>query len=172
MTKVLFCDNLSQKGDQNLPKLMQNKIRKQGFTLVELMVVLGIIMLLATVGIPPLVRSRIASRESFAVSSLKSLSDSCHMYAEEYDAYPSVADGLAVLGQGEFPFLHSEIVNATTVDTAVRGFYYQYSIDGTSGSFIIIAEPKTASVSKRHFRVTDSGLIQVAPLGSTDWERL
>ena len=133
------------------------------------MVVVGIIMLLATIGIPPLMRSRMASREAFATTSLRNLCNACYMYVNQYDDYPAE---LAVLGQGELPILNSSVVNATNADTAVKGFYFQYSIDDATGTFEIIAEPKGAVVSNRHFRVTERGLIQVAPLGSTDWKKL
>ena len=133
------------------------------------MIVVGIVMLLATIGIPPLMRSRIASREAFAATSLRNLCNACYMYVNQYDDYPAE---LAMLGQGELPILNSSVVNATTVDTAVKGFYFQYSIDDVAGTFEIIAEPKGAVVSNRHFCVTEKGVIQVAPRSSTEWERL
>ena len=149
-------------------RVLSNK-GKGAFTLVEILVAVSIIVILATIAIPGLVRSRMNARASYAMQSLRSLASACQMYANLSSDYPTEELGLAVLGQGELPFLNSDIVNAISANTAIEGFYYQYSIDPASGSFIIIAEPQSTTVTLRHFRIRDDQVIQAAPVGSTDW---
>ena len=52
-----------------------NCTRKNGFTLVEIMIVVGIIGLLAAIAIPNFIRYREASRRSVCIANLKQLND-------------------------------------------------------------------------------------------------
>jgi len=52
-----------------------NRTQKNGFTLVEIMIVVGIIGMLAAIAIPNFIRYREASRRSVCIANLKQLSD-------------------------------------------------------------------------------------------------
>jgi prepilin-type N-terminal cleavage/methylation domain-containing protein len=52
-----------------------NRTQKNGFTLVEIMIVVGIIGLLAAIAIPNFIRYREASRRSVCIANLKQLND-------------------------------------------------------------------------------------------------
>ena len=70
---------------------------KKGFTLIELLIVVAIILVLAAIAIPSLLRSRISANEASAVASLRSINTAQVTYAV---AYPSegFSDNLAKLG--------------------------------------------------------------------------
>ena len=61
-------------------KLTQSR---QGFTLVEIMIVVGIIGLLAAIAIPNFMRYRTASRRSVCIANLKQLQDAKTTWAME-----------------------------------------------------------------------------------------
>ena len=52
-----------------------NRTQKNGFTLVEIMIVVGIIGLLAAIAIPNFIRYREASRRSVCIANLKQIND-------------------------------------------------------------------------------------------------
>jgi len=56
---------------------------RQGFTLVEIMIVVGIIGLLAAIAIPNFIRYRTASRRSICIANLKQLQDAKTTWAME-----------------------------------------------------------------------------------------
>ena len=72
---------------------------QKGFSLIELLIVVAIILIIAAIAIPNLLRSRIAANEASAVGSLRTINSAEVLYAT---AYPATGFGIAlgVLGPG------------------------------------------------------------------------
>jgi type IV pilus assembly protein PilA len=70
--------------------------KNRGFSLIELLIVVAIILIIAAIAIPNLMRARIASNESAAASQLRTLNSAEVSYTT---AYPATGYGtLAALG--------------------------------------------------------------------------
>ena len=69
---------------------MRKTIRPRGFTLTELLVVIGVIALLIGILLPTLSRAREASRKTACLSNLRTLGQALHMYAQDnHDKLPN-----------------------------------------------------------------------------------
>jgi prepilin-type N-terminal cleavage/methylation domain-containing protein len=64
----------------------------KGFSLLELLIVVAIILIIATIAIPSLLRSRQAANESAAVANLRNLNSAQVSYSSNFGFYGSFAD--------------------------------------------------------------------------------
>src|SRR6266704_1418497 len=78
--------------------IMRNK--QKGFSLIELLIVVAIILIIAAIAIPNLLRSKMAANEASAVGSLRTLNTSAVAYSTTYGNYPPT---LASLGPSATP---------------------------------------------------------------------
>jgi len=77
------------------PKENTNK----GFSLIELLIVVAIILIIAAIAIPNLIRARIAANQSSAVASLRTLDSAATTYRNTFqDGYPGSLAVLAPAG--------------------------------------------------------------------------
>lgn len=85
----------------------------RGFTLVELMVVIGIVMILASLLLPALQKAKESSRKTVCASNLKQLSLACSLYAEEnrgwFPPKDDIIENLIVEGEVVYPEYISDL---------------------------------------------------------------
>src|SRR5207249_2385065 len=123
---------------------MQNMRTKgsRGFSLTELLVVVGIIMVIAAIAIPNLIRARIAANESSAVATLRVLNNAEVTYAMTYGSgYSDTLTRLGPPADGQQPsstfadlvdqILSGQGPDGTGASFAKDGYRYSYQIIGT-----------------------------------------
>ena len=139
------------------------KKQQKGFSLIELLIVVAIILIIAAIAIPNLLRSKMLANEASAVASLRSINTASVAYSTTYGIYPT---GLPNLGPAASPTSGT----ADLLDSVLSGGIksgYSISLAGTNGSYTVTATPVTPGVTgQRGFFSDQSGVIRADTSGT------
>jgi type IV pilus assembly protein PilA len=163
---------------------------ERGFSFIELVLMAAIILIVAALAIPNLLRSRIAANESAAIGSLRAINTAASAYKLTYhNGFPT---GLRALGtpgptpsDGEKSCAEAQLIDDQLTRGMKSGYNFTYEegsgdVPNTAASggcagwnnYTINADPVTPGTSgQRHFYSDQSGVIRSnssAVAGPTD----
>ena len=121
-------------------------LQKQGFTIIEMMMVVAIVALLVSIAIPNIIRVKSSSNHAFAQTTLKSISNALEMYASTSGTYPTTTTQLFV----PYPYL------ADYFTGSLNGYTFTPTL--TNYSYQVVATPVVTIQGTTTYMISTGGL--------------
>jgi prepilin-type N-terminal cleavage/methylation domain-containing protein len=158
-------------------QLERRKATQRGFSLIELLIVVAVMLIVAGIAIPNFIRSRMRANETAAVQNLRNITTANVVYLTTYGI--GFADDLPTLG-GSLPVPDSTAAGLidTVLSSGIKtGYSFTYSVVATDTaghvvSYSVNAEPTTVGATgDRYFYVDQTAIIRqnnTGPASATD----
>ena len=141
---------LCQRGSCRLDSCEDNVKNNRGFSLLELLIVVAIILIIATIAIPSFLRSRQLANETSAVSNIRTLNTAQVSYSSSRGPTYGLLTDLANTGLSDTRFMGGP----------VSGYQYSMALSGNGLDYTMYATATTANTGRYDFYTTPDFLIR------------
>ena len=134
---------------------------QRGFSLIELMIVISIILIILSIALPQMSKSRMHAQEISAVAEVRTINQAQVQYQSQFGQYATALAQLgppATAGAAEGPGA-AGLIPGSLASGSTSG--YNFTISATTGGYAITAVPKAfGSTGRRTFYSDQTAVIR------------
>jgi prepilin-type N-terminal cleavage/methylation domain-containing protein len=148
---------------------------EKGFSLIELLIVVTIILIIAAIAIPNLMKSKIQANEAAAVETLKTLDTSVVMYSNTYGGFPhALSDMGPAGGAANATSAAADLIDVVLASGVKAGYKFTYTVGTSDPAGNVLTYSVTAipvivgTTGQRSFYTDQSGVVRATTSGVAD----
>jgi prepilin-type N-terminal cleavage/methylation domain-containing protein len=150
--------------------------KNKGFSLIELLIVVAIILIIAAIAIPNLLRSRIAANEASAVGSIRTINTAEVTYSASYPDCGFTT--LTSLGGSGGNASGAGLIDSVLANGLKSGYSFAATATGggtgtcgagsgtPNSTYTVVGQPQSAQTGQRYFFSDQSGVIRYTTDGT------
>ncbi|HUI41090.1 MAG TPA: prepilin-type N-terminal cleavage/methylation domain-containing protein [Terriglobia bacterium] len=136
------------------------KKNDKGFSLIELLIVVAIILIIAAIAIPNLLKSKMAANQASAVASLRTFNTSEATYSSTYNVgYSSTLAQLGPPASGNATSSAAGLVDSVLAAGSKSGYTFTMTasaaVNGSTPGYTFTAVPVSVGTTGQNFYFTD-----------------
>ena len=158
--------------------------KQKGFSLIELLIVVAIILIIAAIAIPNLLRSRMAANEASAVGSIRTINTAAISFSSSYgDGFPSTLGQIGTTSTNAVSCSNAEYIDSVLTAGTKSGYTFKMVAGqsavttvptgctaGYSDGYVVTATPVTVGTTgQRAFCSDATGVIRYNATGTAGY---
>jgi len=132
-----------------------------GFSLIELLIIVTVILIIAAIAVPKLWRSKMAANQASAVASLRTINTSEATYCSTYNqGYTSSLAQLGPASSGPSSSSGAGLIDFVLASGSKSGYTFTYTpgaaVNGSTPSYELTASPASVGKTGSNYYFTDN----------------